>query len=136
KEIFNYIPPGENFDFSKDLFPLLLGKNIPLFGYKTKGYWRDVGNLEEYIDANMEALKGKLSYIESTDKKGNCISKSAKIDKGASIENSIIGKGVVIEKNAVIKNSVLWNNVRVNTNSRLLFDVVGRNCFIDRGTRI
>lgn len=136
KEIFNYIPPGESFDFSKDLFPKLLKNNIPIFGFKTKGYWRDVGNLEEYIDANMDVLKGKLSYIKGGDKKGNCISEKAKIDSTATIENSIIGKKVLIEKDAVIKNTVLWDNVVVESKSRLLFDVVGKNCYIGRGTRI
>lgn len=135
KEIFDYIPPVENYDFSKDLFPLLLKNNIPIFGFKTKGYWRDVGNLEEYIDANMDTLRGKLNYIKA-DKKGNCISKSAKIDKSSVIENSILGENVTVEKDAVVKNSVIWNNVTIGSGSRLLFDVVGRNTYIDQGTRI
>ncbi len=136
KEIFDHIPPGESYDFSKDLFPSLLKNNIPIFGYKTKGYWRDVGNLDEYIEANMDTLKGKLSYIKATDKNGNCISKSAKIEKGAAIENSILGDKVIIGKDTVIKNCVLWNNVKVDMNSRLHFDVVGSNCSIGQGARI
>jgi len=136
REIFRYIPEGESYDFSQDLFPQLLKKNIPIYGFKTKGYWRDVGNLEEYIEANMDTLNGQLSYIKATDKNGNCLSKSSKIDKHAVIENSIIGDNVIIEKGAVIKNSVLWNNVTVSSDSRLLFDVIGNNCFIGRGTRI
>ncbi|MEP7145988.1 MAG: sugar phosphate nucleotidyltransferase [bacterium] len=136
KEIFNFIPQGESFDFSKDLFPLLLKHDIPIYGFKTKGYWRDVGNLEEYIDANMDTLKGKLRYIQDSDNKGNCISPKAKIDKSAIIENSILGDNVVVENDVVIKNSVLWDNVKVEAESRLLFDVIGRNCFIGKGTRI
>lgn len=136
KEIFDYIPEGESFDFSKDLFPLLLKKDMPIYGFKTKGYWRDVGNLEEYIEANMDTLKGKLSYIKAFDKKGNCIQKSAKIDKSAVVENSIIGDKVVIEKNAVVKNCVVWNNVKISSEARLIFDVVANNCFIGQGTRI
>lgn len=136
KEIFDYIPEGESYDFSQNLFPLLLKNNLPIFGYKTKGYWRDVGNLEEYIEANMDTLKGKLSYIKASDKKGSCINKSARIDKSAVIESSIIGDKVLIEKNAIVKNSVLWNNVRVSSEARLIFDVVGNNCFIGEGTRI
>ena len=136
KEIFNYIPEGENYDFSQDLFPLLLKNGVPIYGYKTKGYWRDVGNLEEYIEANMDVLKGKLSYINVSDKRGNCISRKAKIDRKAEIDNSIIGDDVVIEKDAVIKNSVVWNNVKISSGSRLLFDVVGNNCNIGKGTRI
>ena len=136
KEIFDHIPEGESFDFSQDLFPKLLKNNIPIYGYKTKGYWRDVGNLEEYIEANMDTLRGKLSYIKAKDSKGNCISKSSKIDKSANIENSIIGDKVVIEKDAVIRNSVIWNNVNIGSSSKLLFDVVGNNCQIGQGTRI
>jgi len=136
KEIFDHIPPGESFDFSQDLFPSLLKNNIPIYGFKTKGYWRDVGNLEEYIEANMDTLRGKLSYIKAADAKGNCISRSAKIHKSANIEHSIIGDGVMIDKDASIKNSVIWNNVQIKSDSKLLFDVVGNNCFIDMGTRI
>jgi len=136
KEIFDHIPPGESYDFSKDLFPSLLKSNIPIFGFKTKGYWRDVGNLDEYIEANMDALRGKLNYIKATDKKGNCISKSAKVEKGAVIENSILGDKVIIGKDTVIKNCVLWNNVKVDMNSRMHFDVVGSNCSIGQGSRI
>ena len=136
KSIFNYIPAGENFDFSKDLFPRLLKEKIPIFGYKTPGYWRDVGNLEEYIDANMDALKGKLDHLESYGKLGSCISPKANISKDSVIESSIIGSGVKIESGAVVKNSVLWDNVTVSKEARLLYDVVGKNCFIGRGTRI
>ena len=136
KEIFAHIPEGESYDFSQDLFPKLLKNNIPIYGYKTKGYWRDVGNLEEYIEANMDTLKGKLSYIKARDSNGNCISKNSKIDKSAYIENSIIGDKVIIEKDAVIRNSVIWNNVKIGSSSKLLFDVVGNNCVIGQGTRI
>lgn len=136
REVFDYIPEGENFDFSKDLFPLFLKKAIPIFGFKAKGYWRDVGNLEEYIESNMDTLKGKLSYIKAADKTGNCISTGSKIDSSSIIENSIIGDKVIIEKDAVVKSSVLWENVRVSSNSKLLLDVVGRNCYIGAGTRI
>lgn len=136
KDIFNYIPQGENFDFSKDLFPSLLKQKVPIFGFKTPGYWRDVGNLEEYIDANMDALKGKLDHFDSYGKLGSCVSPKSNISKDAVIESSIIGNGVKIEPGAVIKNCVLWDNVVVSRDSRLLFDVVGRNCVIGRNTRI
>lgn len=135
-EIFRHIPEGENFDFSKDLFPSLLKSKIPIYGFKSTGYWRDVGNLEEYIDANTDTLKGKLSYIKSTDNNGNCISKKARIDKSAVIENSIIGDKVVIEKNSVVKNSVIWKDVTIGHDSRLLLDVVSNNCNIGHGTKI
>lgn len=136
KEIFNHIPEGENYDFSKDLFPKLLGNNTKLFGYKTSGYWRDVGNLEEYITSNLDVLQGKLSYINTSGTNQNYISESATVDKSAIIENSIIGDNCIIENDAVIKNSILWEGVKIEPGVSALFDVIGRNCTIGRNTRI
>jgi mannose-1-phosphate guanylyltransferase/phosphomannomutase len=47
-EVFERIPAGEPFDFSRDLFPAILEDGEPLYGYVAPGYWRDVGNLSEY----------------------------------------------------------------------------------------
>ncbi len=136
KEIFNHIPPGENFDFSKDLFPHLLQNNIPLYGFKSTGYWRDVGNLEEYIYANLEALRGDLDYIKVKDENGNCIDNSANISPTAFIENSVIGKNVTVEAGANIKNSIIWDDVYIASKARILFDVIGKNCRIGENARV
>ncbi|MCE1164937.1 MAG: NTP transferase domain-containing protein [Bacteroidetes bacterium] len=136
KKIFDFIPEGENFDFSKDLFPFLLNNNIPIFGHKSTGYWRDVGNLEEYIYANMDVLEGKLSHIDFNRKGTNCIDPHANVEEGARVENSIIGSEVLIEKGAEVKNSILWNNVIIHTGSKIIFDVIGKNCEVGENTRI
>ncbi|MBI5656160.1 MAG: nucleotidyltransferase family protein, partial [Geobacter sp.] len=60
-EIFTYIPANENFDFSQDLFPKLLEKQEPLFGYTVKGYWRDIGNTDSYREAHHDIFRGKIN---------------------------------------------------------------------------
>lgn len=136
KKVFNYIPEGENFDFSKDLFPSLLDNKINIFGFNSKGYWRDVGTLEEYINSNLDVLNNKLGYINFEKSGSNLIGGAANIEFGAVIENSIIGNNVTVEKGAEIKNSVIWDNVTVKAKSKVLFDVVGQNCTIEENTRI
>lgn len=136
KEIFDFIPKNENFDFSKDLFPKLLNENIPLYGHRCEGYWRDVGNLEEYIIANLEALKGDLDYIKEADKNGNCFGKNIKIGNNVTIENSIIGDNCIIGDDSIIRNSVLWKNIHLDSKVSLLFDVIGNNCNFGQNTRI
>ena len=54
------IPLHEEFDFSKDLFPVMLHGSAPLYGYIAEGYWKDVGNLNEYLLANFDALTGEV----------------------------------------------------------------------------
>ena len=49
---------GVQFDFSKNLFPLILKKGLPLFGYVACGYWSDVGNIEQYRQTHYDILQG------------------------------------------------------------------------------
>ena len=48
------------FDFSKELFPLLLEMGRPMYGYVMDGYWQDIGNLDQYRQANFDALDEKV----------------------------------------------------------------------------
>lgn len=51
-EVLDHIPKGTTFDFSKDLFPKLLGSRFPVYGIKMKGYWFDIGTAASYKNAN------------------------------------------------------------------------------------
>jgi mannose-1-phosphate guanylyltransferase/phosphomannomutase len=55
-EIFKYIPKNKFFDFSMDLFPLLMKNKKPLFGYVMDEYWTDIGNIYEYKKGIFDAL--------------------------------------------------------------------------------
>src|SRR5438270_8183629 len=52
--IFDYYERNQVFDFSKDLFPLLLRDQKPMFGAVADGYWTDVGSIEEYVRASRD----------------------------------------------------------------------------------
>src|SRR5687768_1616049 len=58
-EVLDLIPFKKDFDFSKDLFPHMLREGMGLFGYIAEGYWRDIGNLNEYQTAHLDVLRGK-----------------------------------------------------------------------------
>ncbi len=54
--VLRHVPDDRPHDFSKELFPLLLEMGKPLYGYVADGYWQDIGNLEQYRQANFDAL--------------------------------------------------------------------------------
>ena len=54
------MPADEPYDFSKQLFPALLSRGKHLYGHVLEGYWQDVGNLEQYRQANFDALDGRM----------------------------------------------------------------------------
>jgi len=59
-EIFTFIKKGEIIDFSLDLFPMLLKKGMPIFGFKSTGYWSDVGNMAKYEKTVHDLIDGTI----------------------------------------------------------------------------
>ena len=49
--VFDYMEPGRSYDWSQDIFPQMLREEKPLFGYVMSDYWCDVGNLNQYREA-------------------------------------------------------------------------------------
>ena len=156
-EIFKYIPKGEKFDFSKDLFPILLEKGAPLYGCVMDGYWCDIGNFEQYMQAHRDILdlKSKIQppgirmrdnvWIGdgadvdlSVDISGPVvIGQNAKIEPGAELdEYSVIGNNVVMKSKAHIHRSIVWDNAYLGSQCHVHGAVVGKNCDIKSGVRI
>src|SRR6266487_3266838 len=59
-EVMRHVPAGEPYDFSKQLFPLLLEMGRPLYGHPFEGYWQDIGDLDQYRQANFDALDERV----------------------------------------------------------------------------
>ncbi len=145
-EVFNYIPEGVEFDFSKDLFPLLLREGLPIFGYIAEGYWKDIGGLKDYLKVNMDVIQGKIDVPvpgDKVDDRALWLGKDTKIDltvrlegavfigdnsvvsPGVSLHNVVIGNNCVIEQGAKIRDSVLWDGVYVGKEASLQENIVG-----------
>ena len=59
-EVLRHVPEDRPFDFSKELFPLLLEMGRPLYGHVMDGYWQDIGNLDQFRQANFDALDERI----------------------------------------------------------------------------
>ncbi len=55
-EVLRHVPAGRPYDFSQELFPLLLEMGRPIYGHVLDGYWQDIGTLEQFRQANFDAL--------------------------------------------------------------------------------
>ncbi|MCG8540931.1 MAG: NTP transferase domain-containing protein [Clostridia bacterium] len=122
-EVLNYYKKGENFDFSKDLFPRLLDDNVPMYGYVTEGYWSDIGDLNTYKEAQFNILDGRVDFNMDCKE----IDKGIWIEEGAKLgENITIVPPVYIGKNCIIKDLAKIGP----------YVVIGNNCHIDSGATI
>ena len=122
-------------DFGKHILPYCKEKGQRLFAYEYNGYWKDVGTLGSYWEANMELIdiipefnlyeefwriytKGDVippQYISEDAIVDKCI-----IGEGTEIygevHNSVIGPNVVIGKGSVIRDSIIMKNTSVGEN--------------------
>jgi mannose-1-phosphate guanylyltransferase/phosphomannomutase len=149
--VLEYLPINEESDFSKDLFPLLLEKDEPMYGYIAEGYWCDVGHLDAYREAQYDALQHmvKLDDAYPQQKPGLWIGQNTYIDPTARIETpavigsncrigprvtieagTVIGDNVTVGADADLKRPILWNGAIIGDEAHL------RACVICRGTRV
>ncbi len=124
-EIFKYIPSGENFDFSQDLFPLLLKNHEPLFGYTAKGYWRDIGNTDSYREAHHDIFRGKVN-IRIDEAKQDVVGKDLRIGADVRLDETVMIDGTV----------VIGDNSQVQGGVQIKDSVIGRNCAIEAGVKL
>jgi len=150
-EVLDYLPAEKESDFSKELFPLLLDKGEPMYGFVAEGYWCDVGHLDAYRQAQYDALRGKVKidfpYKERTT--GLWLGENTYIDSSAKIETpvligdncrigprvkikagTVIGDNVSVGADATLKRPIVWNGGILGE------DVNLRACIICRGTRV
>jgi len=152
-EVLNLFEPGISFDFSKDLFPILMERGEPMYGYIAGGYWCDVGNLAEYMRASQDILNKKVR-VDDLGKQvspgvwceeGVEIAPDAQIygpvflGKGTKVKSGVIIHGptvvrdyTVIDNNAHVDRSIIWRNCYVGEGVELRGAIVGRQCNLKR----
>jgi mannose-1-phosphate guanylyltransferase/phosphomannomutase len=157
--VLEFIPYKQEFDFSKNLFPLLLEKKFPFYGYIAESYWRDIGTLNDYLEAHLDCLAGLVEieikgerietpkgviYVGENAEVADyerfegvvVIGNNTRIGKKAKIINSVIGSFCEIEDECEIIDSVIWDRTKIKRRAKLTLDVIGYDNFIGEGAEI
>ncbi len=122
-DILEHVPSDRPYDFANDLFPALLEKDVPMYGYVAEGYWSDIGSLDQLRQAHWDFLDGKVRLPVA----------------GTRIREQVwIGKDVKIDPEAVITPPCwLGDNVQLRHGARVgPFAVLGQNTEVDRFANI
>jgi mannose-1-phosphate guanylyltransferase/phosphomannomutase len=151
-QIFSYFEKNKPYDFSQELFPYMLKKGDPIYGYVApKGYWCDVGNLSEYMRANADALQGHVDIdIPAKNIGGNIwcedgveiaddaqlygpiyLAHDCKVRPGAIVHGpSTIGHYAIVDERAQIDRSIVWNNSYIGERAELRGAIVASSTSI------
>ena len=133
-ESLRHVPTDRPYDFAKELFPLLLEMGRPLYGCVLDGYWQDIGNLDQYRQANYDALDGKIELdIPGIRLRGNIwIGEGVELDDLDQVEGpAFVGNNCRIAPDASIgPHSVLGTNSTLRERARI------ERAIVDSGTHI
>ncbi len=144
KLVFDHVPKDEPFDFSNDLFPILMQGGKRFFAFELSGYWVDIGRPQSYLEGNNYALKGCAEVaadvevpITATLAPPFIIGAGARLGEHCVVgPNAILGRGAQVGKGAVISGSVLFEDVSIGANARLHDCIIGTRSHIGAGARI
>lgn len=138
--ILDLIEPGRSVDWSKDIFPLLLEKGAPLYGYVAEGYWCDIGNLTEYRRASADVLTGqvRLGPLGHYHGGGVWTGDNVEIAPDAQLIGPIyLGNEVKIKGGAVIHGPTsIRDYTIVDNRAQVDRSLVWRNCYIGEGAEL
>ncbi len=139
-EVMKLLPADSPCDFSGDLFPKMLEMSADMYGYLTEGYWCDVGSMEQYLQAQIDAMEGRvrLELPCAGDGHGRYISPAARIAPNAQIGSPCyIGAGAVVEDYAVLgEGVVLGEDAVVSQGASLKRAVLGHSAFVGRNCQL
>jgi len=148
-EVLDYFEANKVFDFSQNLFPLMMEKGDPLYGYVADGYWCDVGNLQEYLRASGDILEGrvKVGSLGTEVRPGVWVEEDVDISPAAELEGPIfLGSGVriragahivgpvaikdntIVDARAHVERSVIWANSYIGEAADVRGCIVGSQC--------
>ena len=142
-------------DFGKHVIPYCHKQGSPLYAYEFTGYWKDVGTLSSYWEANMELIDivpefnlyeeyWKI-YTSSEIQPPQYLAENSVVERSiigegtnifGEVYNSVIGCGVTIGKGTVVRDSIIMNRTLIGNNCQLNKAIIAEDVEIGNDVRL
>jgi glucose-1-phosphate adenylyltransferase len=145
-------------DFGAHVIPALLEEGKQLYIHRFQGYWKDVGTIDSYWQANMDLLEDSaelnpsrwrartnLAYEDIHAMPPAYIAPGAKVVRSllspgcrifGTVEHSVLSPGVTVGEKAVIRDSIVMHKAKVEAGAQVLRSVVDKHVRIGEGTKV
>jgi glucose-1-phosphate adenylyltransferase len=164
--------PGSHHDFGRDLLPVLI-ERVPIYAYnfmtnRIRGdsednlaYWRDVGTLDAYYEANMDLRDARprlnlynphwplrSAYYDQPpakfvfDEAGrrgmavHSVVSEGCIISGGMVRNSVLGRSVFVHSYSEIEDSVVMDYAEIGRHARIRRAIIDKNVYVPEGEEI
>ncbi len=139
-------------DFGKHVIPYCFDMNMPMYTYEFTDYWKDVGTLSSYWEANMGLLEEKPE-LDLYEKFGQIYTKTEPLPPAyfapgshvtrssfgdgvvieGTVDHCVLGPGVVVEKGAVVRDSVVMEGSRICAGASVTKAIIAENTVVGAG---
>ena len=142
-------------DFGKHIIPYCHEQGCPLYAYEYTGYWKDVGTLHSYWQANMELIDivpefnlyeefwkiyTKSEALPPQYLSAESVAERSIIGEGSNIYgqvySSVIGCGVTIGKGTVVRDSIIMNQTRIGDGGQINKAIVAEEVRIGNNVKL
>lgn len=147
--------PDSKNDFGANILPRMIESGEKMMAYTFEGYWKDVGTIDSFWEANMDLLNPRIPLaLSDPDWKiysrfdatlPQYIGKDAQIIESMVTENcniegklwySVLFSGVTVEKGAKLNSSVVMSNVKIGKNADIKYAIIADDVVIEDGAVI
>ena len=143
-------------DFGRDVLPTLVSDpNRKVYAYRFQGYWRDVGTIESYFQANMDLL-AHLPGLDLYDRDTRVFTPRAgdppvKTGEHATIERALLSPGAIIngrversilsprvyvEEGAIVRDSIIFNDSRIEAGAVVERSILDKEVHVGKGAQV
>jgi mannose-1-phosphate guanylyltransferase len=156
-EAMELVPEDAKFDFSKDLFPRLLGAGQPMYGHRLSGLWMDIGRPLDLIIANQRVIEreGPGPAAAPTGVSGpvqmgegvslgpgaqvtgpSMVADGVVVGEGSRVVRSVLHPGVVVEAGTVVEDSLVLANCTIGSHCQLTGSILDAGSVVGQGARL
>ena len=155
REAFKALENQPALDFGKHIIPYCHEKGAPLYAYEFNGYWKDVGTLNSYWEANMELIDivpefnlyeeyWKI-YTKSDALPPQYLSWDSVVERSiigegteiyGKVYNSVIGCGVTIGEGTIVRDSIIMNSVEIGAGCELNKAIIAENVVVGNKVKL
>jgi NDP-sugar pyrophosphorylase family protein len=120
--------PGETISIEREIFPAVIERGRPAFGFLTDAYWLDLGTPEKYLQAHFDMFEGKVHGVTYP---APWVAEGAGVDLRAHLGRWVaVGPGASVGPDARVEDSVLHRGSRVEARARITESVLAADAAV------
>jgi mannose-1-phosphate guanylyltransferase len=119
----------------REIFPALIGRGAPVFGFASGAYWIDLGTPEQYLRAHFDILEGRVAFEPSY--AAPFVAERADVDVRAHLgRRVVIGDGATIGPDAEVDDSVVLPGAAIESAATVTGSIIGPGARVGAGARV